>query len=79
MSQSIFRDRIIAHTEHVKKVGKHCSTEETTKQALILPFLDVLGFTPMTQQKLKLNTERIFPELRAENGSIMLYSAMTYR
>lgn len=61
MSQSIFRDRIIAHTEHVKKVGKHCSTEETTKQALILPFLDVLGFTPYDPTKVKAEYGADFP------------------
>ena len=37
---------IKAHIEHVKRVGMHCNSEETTKQALILPVLDLLGFNP---------------------------------
>ena len=31
-----FINRLRSHIEHVKKVGGHCTTEETTKQALIL-------------------------------------------
>ncbi|HWL27660.1 MAG TPA: type I restriction endonuclease [Burkholderiaceae bacterium] len=41
-----FRKRVARHIEHVKNVGSHCITEETTKQALILPLLDILGFSP---------------------------------
>ena len=40
-----FLNRLKKHTEHIQKVGVHCETEETTKQALILPFLDILGFS----------------------------------
>lgn len=36
-----FINRLRSHIEHVKKVGGHCTTEETTKQALILPLLDI--------------------------------------
>ena len=32
-----FIERMRKHAEHVKKVAAHCTTEETTKQALILP------------------------------------------
>ncbi|MDP3651626.1 MAG: hypothetical protein Q8R67_08080 [Rhodoferax sp.] len=32
-----FIAKVATHIEHVKKVGEHCNTEETTKQALILP------------------------------------------
>ena len=34
MSDQIFKDRVIAHSNHVINVGSHCNTEETTKQAL---------------------------------------------
>lgn len=38
-----FKERLQSHTNHVSNVGKHCTTEETTKQALILPLLDILN------------------------------------
>ena len=41
-----FKNRLKKHIEHIKSVGAHCTSEETTKQALILPFLDILGFSP---------------------------------
>lgn len=46
MDIDLFRNRLKAHVDHVKRVGDKCSTEETTKQALILPLLDILGFSP---------------------------------
>ncbi len=46
-----FINRLRSHIEHVKKVGGHCTTEETTKQALILPLLDILGFSPYDPTK----------------------------
>jgi hypothetical protein len=48
-----FRDRLLAHTEHVDKVGHICTTEETTKQALILPLLDILGFSAFDPTKVR--------------------------
>jgi len=48
-----FKRRIDAHIEHVRKVADHCNTEETTKQALILPLLDILGFSPYDPTKVK--------------------------
>jgi predicted type IV restriction endonuclease len=45
----VFTDRLHRHAEHVRTVGAHCTTEETTKQALILPFLDILGFRRSTR------------------------------
>lgn len=48
-----FRDRLTGHAEHVKKVGKVCTTEETTKQALILPLLDILGFSAFDPNKVR--------------------------
>lgn len=50
---SEFADKIFAHTQHVKRMGVHCTTEETTKQALILPLLDILGFNPYDPTKVK--------------------------
>lgn len=46
-----FLARLRSHVEHIKNVGAHCSTEETTKQALILPMLDILGFSPYDPTK----------------------------
>lgn len=56
-----FIDRVLAHAEHVKKVGVHCTTEETTKQALILPLLDILGFSPFDPTKVKAEFGADFP------------------
>lgn len=50
---SDFRDRLLRHIEHVQNVGPHCDTEETTKQALILPLLDALGFSPYDPTRVK--------------------------
>ena len=38
--------KLTHHAQHIKRVGHLCTTEETTKQALILPMLDILGFNP---------------------------------
>lgn len=57
-----FKKRIDLHIEHVKKVGLHCATEETTKQALILPLLDILGFSLMIQLGYKQNMLQTFRE-----------------
>lgn len=48
-----FKERLLKHVEHVKNVGQHCDSEETTKQALILPVLDILGFSPYDPTKVK--------------------------
>ena len=48
-----FLARLKSHVEHIKNVGAHCSTEETTKQALILPMLDILGFNPYDPTKVR--------------------------
>lgn len=48
-----FKERLLRHVEHVKNVGMHCDSEETTKQALILPVLDALGFSPYDPTKVK--------------------------
>lgn len=60
-----FKARLKNHVEHVKQVGQHCTTEETTKQALILPFLDILGFSPYDPQKVKAEYGADFPGAKA--------------
>jgi len=71
-----FQRRVTAHIEHVKKVGSHCSTEETTKQALILPLLDILGFSPYDPTKVKAEYSADFPGVKAtERVDYALFSA----
>lgn len=60
-----FKLKLKNHVDHVKQVGQHCSTEETTKQALILPFLDILGFSPYDPQKVKAEYGADFPGVKA--------------
>lgn len=60
-----FNQRIERHIEHVKNVGVHCATEETTKQALILPLLDILGFNPYDPTKVKAEYGADFPGVKA--------------
>ncbi|MBV6306520.1 type I restriction enzyme HsdR N-terminal domain-containing protein [Candidimonas humi] len=60
-----FKRRIEHHIEHVKNVGAHCATEETTKQALILPLLDILGFSPYDPTKVKAEYGADFPGVKA--------------
>lgn len=60
-----FRRRVYAHIEHVKKVGAHCLTEETTKQALILPLLDILGFSPYDPTRVQAEYGADFPGVKA--------------
>lgn len=83
-----FRRRIEHHAEHVKKVGEHCSTEETTKQALILPLLDILGFSPYDPTKVKAeygadfpgakNHERVDYALFSNNIPVLFIEAKAY-
>jgi hypothetical protein len=60
-----FAERIRQHAEHVKNVGVHCTTEETTKQALILPLLDILGFSPFDPTRVKAEYSADFPGAKA--------------
>lgn len=83
-----FRDRLNRHAEHVKTNGIHCATEETTKQALILPLLDVLGFSPFDPQKVKAEyganipglkaSERVDYALFSNNQPVMFIEAKPY-
>ncbi|MDR2186884.1 MAG: type I restriction enzyme HsdR N-terminal domain-containing protein [Azonexus sp.] len=60
-----FTQRVIKHGEHVRAVGTHCTTEETTKQALILPLLDILGFSPFDPTRVKAEYGADFPGAKA--------------
>lgn len=60
-----FISRLKSHIEHVKRVGNHCTTEETTKQALILPLLDILGFSPYDPTKVLAEFAADFPGVKA--------------
>ena len=60
-----FAQKITKHIEHVTKVGEHCATEETTKQALILPLLEILGFNPYDPTKVKAEHAADFPGAKA--------------
>lgn len=60
-----FRERLLKHVEHVKNVGEHCDSEETTKQALILPVLDILGFSPYDPTKVKAEYGADVPGVKA--------------
>lgn len=57
----LFKERIASHAEHVKKVAHICTTEETTKQALILPLLDILGFSAFDPNKVRAEYQADFP------------------
>ena len=60
-----FLARLKSHVEHIKNVGALCSTEETTKQALILPMLDILGFSPYDPTKVRAEFNADFPGAKA--------------
>lgn len=60
-----FKERLLKHAEHVQKVGIHCDTEETTKQALILPMLDILGFSPYDPTRVKAEFGADVPGVKA--------------
>ena len=61
----LFIAKIQNHIEHVKRVGNHCSTEETTKQALILPLLEILGFNPYDPTKVLAEFAADFPGVKS--------------
>lgn len=60
-----FIERIRRHADHVTGVCVHCTTEETTKQALILPLLDILGFSPFDPTRVKAEYGADFPGVKA--------------
>lgn len=83
-----FIERIRRHAEHVLNVGAHCNTEETTKQALILPLLDILGFSPFDPTRVKAEYGADFPGAKAnervdyalfcQNMPVMFIEAKAY-
>ncbi|PIT24444.1 type I restriction endonuclease [Snodgrassella alvi] len=75
---AIFKERLLAHAEHVKKVGNVCTTEETTKQALILPLLDILGFSAFDPNKVRAEYQADFPGVKSgERVDYALFSQGT--
>lgn len=84
-----FREKLLKHVEHVKNVGTHCDSEETTKQALILPVLDALGFSPYDPTKVKAEygadvpgvkaNERVDYALFCDGVPVMFVEAKGYR
>lgn len=48
-----FKAKLSSHAEHVRKAAPLCTSEETTKQALILPMLDILGFSAFDPSKVR--------------------------
>lgn len=56
-----FKLRVRAHADHIQKVSPLCTTEETTKQALILPLLDILGFSAYDPSKVRAEHFSDFP------------------
>ncbi|HFB7682503.1 TPA: hypothetical protein ACKJ3X_000847 [Neisseria gonorrhoeae] len=70
---AVFKERIASHAEHVKKVAHICTTEETTKQALILPLLDILGFSAFDPNKVRAEYQADFPG--AKSGERVDYAA----
>lgn len=71
-----FKRRIETHIEHIKKVGAHCVSEETTKQALILPLLDILGFNPYDPTRVQAEFGSDFPGVKAtERVDYALFSS----
>ena len=56
-----FNRRVRSHADHIQKVSAMCTTEETTKQALILPLLDILGFSAYDPSKVRAEHFSDFP------------------
>ena len=83
-----FIQRIKDHGDHVADAGPHCKTEETTKQALILPLLDILGYSPSNPRMVraeyqadfpgKKNSERVDYALFSEENLVMYIEAKPY-
>lgn len=60
-----FKARLQQHAEHIKAKGQHCATEETTKQALILPFFAILGYDPTDPLKVRSEHGADMPGVKA--------------
>ena len=60
-----FRSKVLNHAEHIKTVAHLCNNEEMTKQALILPLLDILGFSAKDPRRLKAEFRADLPAVKA--------------
>jgi predicted type IV restriction endonuclease len=70
-----FAERLRAHGAHVASIGMHCDSEETTKQALILPLLDILGYSPYDPLKVRGEYQADLPGVkRSERVDFALFS-----
>jgi hypothetical protein len=84
-----FGERLRRHSEHIANVGTHCDSEETTKQVLVLPLLDILGFNPYDPLKVKAEyeadvpgvkrNERVDYALFSDGELVMLIEAKPYK
>ncbi len=61
-----FAERLLAHANHVQNVAGHCDTEETTKQAMILPLLDILGYSPYDPTKVRAEYKADLPGVKKD-------------
>lgn len=85
----LFQQRVLEHAKHISDVGQYCTTEETTKQALILPMLGILGFSPYDPTKVRAeyfadlpgikNGERVDYALFCQSVPVMLIEAKPYK
>lgn len=83
-----FTQRIKEHSDHIAEAGPHCKSEETTKQALILPLLDILGYSPFNPLMVRAEysadftgakySERVDYALYSEGELVMFIEAKPY-
>src|SRR5688572_30365735 len=59
-----FEEQLRHHATHVEEMGVHCISEETTKQALILPLMNILDFTPHNPLKVQSEYLADFPGIK---------------
>jgi hypothetical protein len=57
-----FDEKIVALSQRIPKVKEHLLTEEATKNALVMPFIDALGYDIF-------NPKEVVPEFNADFGS----------
>jgi hypothetical protein len=84
-----FEEQLRHHATHVEEMGIHCISEETTKQALILPLLNILDFTAHNPLKVQSEYLADFPGIKKtervdyalfHNGQPVMYvEAKAYR
>ena len=84
-----FEEQLRHHATHVEEMGVHCISEETTKQALILPLLNILDFTAHNPLKVQSEYLADFPGIKKtervdyalfHNGQPVMYvEAKAYR